>query len=179
MADTEQDRAAGQRGGGEDLGGAASSEFPRDDAGQYDDRGVGERGDEPQAVQRGTKGRGRESGHERCERWLVDVSPCEVATAGEEVELVAGPSVAACDRQLDDDDAGGDKKHSRVEARPVRWDGRGHRPGIGSSVGLMSRMGVSLSASIRSTCTRVPSTAKTVVWWRPIGFGRSGERVVN
>ena len=57
--------------------------------------------------------------------------------------------------------------------------GRRHRSSTVRSTGLMSTTGVPSSASRGRTCTRVPSTASTSTWCRPIGLGRSADRVLN
>ena len=62
---------------------------------------------------------------------------------------------------------------SRPAPRPV------HRSGIGPSTGLTSRTGVPSTASRPSTRTRVPSVPTIRTVCRPIGLGRSGERVLN
>jgi hypothetical protein len=45
--------------------------------------------------------------------------------------------------------------------------------------GLMSSTGVPSTASRASTLMRPSATSVTLTVWRPIGFGRSGERVVK
>ena len=49
----------------------------------------------------------------------------------------------------------------------------------GRSTGFRSTTGVPSTASRPRTCTRPPSIAATSTRCRPIGFGRSAERVVN
>jgi hypothetical protein len=55
----------------------------------------------------------------------------------------------------------------------------GYRWLSGPRIGLMSSIGVPEMASSRSTVRPSGVIAVMVAWWRPIGFGRCGERVAN
>ena len=61
---------------------------------------------------------------------------------------------------------------------PARWRAS-DRPRHRARIGLTSSTGVPSTASRSRTRTALPSTATTSTRWRPIGFGRSGERVAN
>src|SRR5581483_6811295 len=71
----------------------------------------------------------------------------------------------------------------RVRGACADGDHRARHRYAGSSspriTGLMSRIGVSSSASRLFTRIRGPSISKTSTRCSPIGLGRSGERVLN
>src|SRR5438128_6355218 len=77
-----------------DLPRTPGAELPRGDAGHRDGQRLDERRPEAQDRERVGCDRLREGGDRGCDRRLIDVPPCEMSPAREEVELVAVVAVA-------------------------------------------------------------------------------------
>ena len=119
------------------LGGAAAAEFAGHEGGEHDDGAADQRGQEPQRDHGLAEQVGGQPGHRGHEGRLVDVPPREVASAGEEVQLVAVVAVPGRDRELHGDDHGRDGKDD-----PGR-EGRARR-----RVGVLLRLDRTGSASM-------------------------------
>ena len=87
------------------------------EAGENDDRGLRQHGEEPQADHGEPEERETNALDERREWRIGDESPVEMARVAEELQLVAMKAVAAVGEQVQEGDGGGDGEEDRDVAR--------------------------------------------------------------
>jgi hypothetical protein len=97
---------------GESLGNAGAAHHAGHGAGEPDERGSGERGQEAQSDERGAEDVTREPRDEGHQGRMVDVAPAQVLTTGQVVHLVAKNAVMRRGTELESEFEDRDGRHN-------------------------------------------------------------------